>query len=191
VTDTVSDSAVLADAPTPPAPPEPVVVDAAATLGRVLSYIDEEIQSAYKRRDNVLWFQKNVLPRLPAGVEVGGSTYDYYNRAYIELSIPEDPTRSWRDTALLLFRTRKALGISTLKREVNVWQNGTISNEYAGVIDKNPFPESDRIRVRIKLGTQLPPTRKIEEVTEIVPAQPETVKTVRKVVCSDPAEPAK
>lgn len=36
----------------------------------------------------------------------------------------------------------------------------------------------------------LPPTCAVEEVEEIVPAQPETTRKVRKIVCYEPATPA-
>jgi hypothetical protein len=163
-----------------PEPPNP-----AGHLQEALDYINRDIEAMYKRRDNIVWFQKNILPLLPAGVDVSSSSYDYYSRSYIEVVIAADPRRTWRQTALILFRTRKALGISKLTREVTIGWNNDIRNKYTGTIDKNPFPQSENIRVTISLGNQLPPTCKIEEVEELVPATEATVKMVRKVVCAD------
>lgn len=121
--------------------------------------------------------QTYVEPVLPKGVELGESLYAHHKDS-IELTIPFDENREWRGldgTAGLIYKVRKALNISKLRRHVSTYSD-SVYNSYTGsgcIAGKDVY-------VTISLGSQLPPSCHLEyeekEVTE--------VKRVAKVVCN-------
>ena len=144
---------------------------------RAIEAAQHDVERTQARIERMRWVRDNIAELIDGlGVTLSESMYDYYGTQVV-VNVPEVEGREWPGldgTAGVIYRVRKALGIDKLSRETYTVGETTSTYFYgSGKLDDTDFS------LHIRVGSQLPPSCRVEFVEETVTE----TRRVAKVIC--------